>query len=132
MSGNWNPWKITAIAMALIMAAALVIGLVVANWVGNDEKATAGAQAPSAPALGTRTESAPAVGATQTSTVPPQAVVDACKRYVASQTGNRDKTAEVVKDAGGGTLYGLNENKKHDERYREAYAGCMRSRGYSW
>ena len=158
MNGNWNPWKVTAIAMALIMAAALVTGLIVANWVGNDEKATVGAQTPSAPA----------VGATQTSTVPPQAVVDACNRYAASQTGDRDKTAEVVKDAavgavvgatvgaaggaiagggkgagkgaaiggvvgaGGGTLYGLNENKKHDERYREAYAGCMRARGYAW
>ena len=32
--------------------------------------------------------------------------------------------------AGGGTLYGLNENHKHDERYREAYTACMRSRGY--
>jgi hypothetical protein len=28
--------------------------------------------------------------------------------------------------AGGGTLYGLNENRRHDERYREAYAGCTR------
>ena len=33
--------------------------------------------------------------------------------------------------AGGGTLYGLNENQKHDERYRNAYASCMRSRGYT-
>jgi hypothetical protein len=33
--------------------------------------------------------------------------------------------------AGGGTLYGLNENKKHDQRYRDAYASCMRSRGYT-
>jgi len=33
--------------------------------------------------------------------------------------------------AGGGTLYGLNENKKHDESYRNAYAACMRSRGYT-
>ncbi len=33
--------------------------------------------------------------------------------------------------AGGGTLYGLNENRKHDEQYRNAYARCMRSRGYS-
>ena len=36
-----------------------------------------------------------------------------------------------VLGAGGGTLYGLNENKKHDEQYRAAYAQCMRSRGYS-
>jgi len=33
--------------------------------------------------------------------------------------------------AGGGTLYGLNENRKHDESYRNAYAACMRSRGYT-
>jgi hypothetical protein len=33
--------------------------------------------------------------------------------------------------AGGGTLYGLNENKQHDEHYREAYAACMRARGYT-
>jgi hypothetical protein len=33
--------------------------------------------------------------------------------------------------AGSGTLYGLNENKKHDEHYRAAYSSCMRSRGYT-
>jgi hypothetical protein len=33
--------------------------------------------------------------------------------------------------AGGGSLYGLNENQKHDQRYREANASCMRSRGYN-
>jgi len=29
-----------------------------------------------------------------------------------------------------GTLYGLNENKAHDERYVEAYRACMKNRGY--
>lgn len=33
--------------------------------------------------------------------------------------------------AGGGTLYGLNENQKHDQHYRDAYASCMRARGYT-
>jgi hypothetical protein len=33
--------------------------------------------------------------------------------------------------AGGGTLYGLNEDEQHDEHYREAYAAWMRSRGYT-
>jgi hypothetical protein len=36
-----------------------------------------------------------------------------------------------VVGAGGGTLYGLNENRKHDERYRDAYASCMRARGFA-
>jgi len=30
----------------------------------------------------------------------------------------------------GGTLYGINENRGHDERYQKAYASCMRSHGY--
>jgi hypothetical protein len=33
--------------------------------------------------------------------------------------------------AGAGTLYGIYDNKKHDERYRSAYADCMRSKGYT-
>src|SRR6266550_3739157 len=121
MNATWNPWKATAIATA----------------------------------------SAPVARVGQASHVPTQAAVDACNRYATSQAGDRDMTAEVVKDAavgavvgaavgaaggaiagggkgagkgaaiggvvgaGGGTLYGLNESKKHDERYREAYAGCM-------
>lgn len=32
---------------------------------------------------------------------------------------------------GGGALYGVNENRKGDASYRAAYAGCMRSRGYT-
>ena len=32
---KWNPWKVTALAMALVMATALVTGLVVANWSGS-------------------------------------------------------------------------------------------------
>ena len=31
---------------------------------------------------------------------------------------------------GAGALYGLNENRKNDEKYREAYAACMRKNGY--
>ena len=33
--------------------------------------------------------------------------------------------------AGGGSLYGLYDNKKSDEAYRTAYSSCMRSRGYT-
>ena len=34
---KWNPWKVTALAMALVMATALVTGLVVANWSGTTQ-----------------------------------------------------------------------------------------------
>jgi hypothetical protein len=33
--------------------------------------------------------------------------------------------------AGGGTLYGMWDNKKNDERFREAYATCMHAHGYT-
>ena len=33
--------------------------------------------------------------------------------------------------AGAGTLYGIYDNKKHDQQYRSAYAGCMKAKGYT-
>jgi hypothetical protein len=36
-----------------------------------------------------------------------------------------------VLGADGGALYGVNENDKNDVRYRNAYASCLRSRGYA-
>ena len=35
-----------------------------------------------------------------------------------------------IAGAGGGSLYGLYENKKNDEAYRQAYANCLSRRGY--
>jgi hypothetical protein len=183
MDGNssWgNPWKVTAIGMALVIVTALVTGLVVANWSGNQADRQAGAAsttppppppAASAPSRVASSSPTPRVAASpapqRASTVPTQASIEACHQSAASQVGTRDKTVEVVKDgaigavagaaigaaggaiagggkgagqgaaiggilgAGGGSLYGLNENQKHDQRYRDAYASCMRSRGYS-
>jgi len=172
-NGGWsNPWKLTAIGMAVVIVTAVVTGLVVANWSGTpvEQKAPA-VGAPTAP----RAASSPvpqrpvsAAPARQpASTVPTQAAIDACHGSATAQVGQRDKTMEVVKDgaigaavgaavgaaggaiagggkgagqgaaiggivgAGGGSLYGLNENQKHDQRYREAYASCMRGRGYT-
>ena len=164
-----NPWKLTAIGMAVVVATALVTGLVVANRTGGDRAAQEqAAQEPKAQeqkpqhraqATPTHVASAP--------TVPSQSAIDACNKYATSEAGSKDKTMEVVKDGaigavvgaavgaaggaiagggkgagkgaaiggivgvGGGTLYGLNENKKNDERYRAAYASCMRARGFT-
>jgi hypothetical protein len=165
---KWNPWKLTALAMALVMATALVTGLVVANWSGSSQEAPPPANArliPQPKAAGGRPAAPQAVQTTPT--VPTKEVVEACNRYASAQVGETDKTQEVVKDAaigavvgaavgaaggaiagggkgagkgaaiggvvgaGGGTLYGLNENKKNDEKYRAAYSSCMKSRGYS-
>ena len=174
--GSWNPWKMTAIGMALVMITALITGLVVANWAGTEQEAKIPAPAPkaSAPAAAAprpapaASTSRPAPVRTAQATAPAtpsQTTIEECNRQAA--TGQHDKTMEVVKDAaigavvgaavgaaggaiadggkgagkgaaiggvvgaGGGTLYGLNENKKQDERYRAAYAACMRARGHS-
>jgi hypothetical protein len=154
-----NPWKLTAIGMALVAATALVTGIVMASRSKPDETAAA-ASAVKAPAR-------PVAQVTARPRVPEQVVVKACNDHAAMATGPRDKTVEVVKDgavgallgaavgaaggaiadggkgagkgaaigglvgAGAGSLYGVNDNRKHDAAYREAYSSCMRSRGYA-
>jgi hypothetical protein len=168
MQNGWNPWKITAIGMAVVVVTALVTGLVVANWTGSERDRAAAEK----PAVKMAEQSAkPARVASAMSAAPSKSAIEACNRYAASESGpkkdTKDKTVEVVKDgaigaalgaavgaaggaiadggkgagkgaaigglvgAGAGTLYGLNDNKKTDERYRAAYGSCMRSRGYA-
>lgn len=146
---NWNPWKMTAIGLALVIVTAVVTGLVVANWTGREPAKTAVSGG-----------SVRHVAATPTASD-----IEACNQYAKSVSG--DKTTEVVKDAliggavgagvgaaggaiaGGGkgagkgagiggvvgaaagTLYGINEANKNDARYAEAYRSCMRGRGYT-
>ena len=158
---SWkNPWKLTAIGMALVIATVLVTGLVVANWSGRDGDKNVVDVSPgrAAPRLAT---SPTAAG------MPTQSAIDTCNQSAAAKAGQREKTKDTViagaigavagaavgaaggavidggsgagkgavigglVGAGGGTLYGLNENRKHDERYRNAYAACMHSRGYT-
>ena len=182
--GNWNPWKLTAIGLALVMVTAVITGMVVASWKGtpSEQQATepkavapaTTAKAPSQPSALPRAASvtAPAPAAPAPAAVAPprpvpsEATIEACNRVAAGAPTTKDKTVEVVKDgaiaaavgaavgaaggaiadggkgagkgaaiggvlgAGAGALYGLNENKKNDERYRDAYAACMRSKGY--
>jgi ABC-type phosphate transport system substrate-binding protein len=45
----WNPWKVTSIVMALVIATALATGLVVANWKSDRVEPTAQAGSQSAP-----------------------------------------------------------------------------------
>jgi hypothetical protein len=165
---GWNPWKITAIGMAVVVVTALVTGLVVANWTGG-ERDRAAADRPSTTKMAE--QSAKPARVSSAVATPSKNAIEACNRYAASEAGakrdTKDKTVEVVKDgaigaavgaavgaaggaiadggkgagkgaaigglvgAGAGSLYGLNENKKSDEKYRAAYSSCMRARGYS-
>ena len=157
---NESPWKLAAVAMALVIVTVVATGLVVANWRGTEsDKKVVNVATPTA---------VPAVPAAPTTAgVPTQSAVVACNQSAAAQAGQRENTKETViagaigavagaavgaaggavvaggsgagkgavigglVGAGGGTLYGLNENKKHDESYRNAYAACMHSRGYT-
>jgi hypothetical protein len=115
---TWNPWKVTAIAMALVMSTALVTGLVVANWTGSNAKPeptatetakgdtikSDKAKAPAKPAA--RTASAQTTQTPAAPMAPTQAAVDACNQWAAQQTGPQDKTMEVVKDGAVGALVG--------------------------
>jgi hypothetical protein len=165
MDTGWNPWKLTTLGLALIMATALVAGLVVANWSGSSPEFGPRRSAPAATRQASPPRSAKPVslqiaqGVPAVPAVPTRDVVEACNRQATAEVGNHDKTQEVVKDAaigvvgvavdaaggavaaGGkgagkgaaidGTLYGLNENRKNDEKFRAAYSSCMRSRGYT-
>ena len=149
-----NPWKLTAVGLALVAATALATGVVVASRSSGAPTAT------KSPARTVAQVTAPPG-------VPDQVAVKACNDHAAVTTGPPNKTVEVVKDgavgallgaavgaaggaiadggkgagkgaaigglvgAGAGTLYGVNDNRKHDAAYREAYSSCMRSRGYA-
>ena len=60
------------------------------------------------------------------------AAVGAAGGAIAGGGSGAGKGAAIggVTGAAGGTLYGLNETKSHDAQYREAYASCLRSKGY--
>ena len=111
---QWNPWKVTALAMALVMATALVTGLVVANWSGSTQDVAQPAAPPPSPRLiqqpkPTGAKPAPAQVAQAipaAPSIPTKEVVDACNRYAAAQVGESDKTTEVVKDAAIGAVVG--------------------------
>jgi hypothetical protein len=151
MDNSWNnPWKLTAIAMALVIVTAVVTGIVIANWTGTKPaQQVAGTPSPAKPP------------------VPPQAAIEKCNQYAATPPSQRDKTIGVVKDTAiggvggaavgaaggaiagggrgagtgaaiggllgvvGGTLYGLNEVHKNNQEAQAAYARCMQAHGHT-
>lgn len=147
MTRRWNPWGVTALGLVVVMATALVTGLVVANWSGSSQEPEPIRQVPAAarpwpparnvsvmPAASpiARTEPVAIV-------VPTEEAVQACNRRAAEEAGDPVRAEQVVKDgasggraaAQGGALYGLNESRRNDEKYRAAYSSCMRARGYA-
>jgi hypothetical protein len=112
-------WRSTAIGVA---ATALVGSLVVIGWLDSHRSARQQNTAPSAAA---RVASALAT--------PRRSDINACNKYATSEAASVEAGAvhALAGTAADGSVYGLDESKKADERYRVAYASCMRARGFA-
>jgi hypothetical protein len=110
--------------MGVVIAAALIAAMIIAPWTKHRDvvvetspvqvdTTSAGAAAPALPR-----DPAPVVSAR--SVAPTPAAIAECNRYAATWIG---VTGKSVDD--------LDETKKSDERFRRAYAICMRSLGYA-
>lgn len=159
--GSWgNPWKLTTIGLALVIVTALVTGLVVAQWSGTqaDRQGAVVSTPPSpvaaapAPQRASTTPPRASIDACHQSAAQASqrdktmevvkdgaigavggAAVGAAGGAIAGGGSGAGKGAAIggILGAGVGSLYGLNENQKQDQRYRDAYAKCMHSRGYN-
>src|SRR5262245_60234342 len=111
---SWNPWKVTAIGMVLVMATAVITGRVVANWSGPDvskKTATPETGAPASKLAAVQTpapvpQTARPASPPPAAVVPTQSAIEACNQHAAKQVGSRDKTLDTAKDAGVGALAG--------------------------
>ncbi len=120
MSDNgWDPWKLVTLGLGLVMTTLLIGGLVMAqrNSLEAERKFNASLVSappppPPLPPEGVATAPAPVVAPTppppppRTARVPSHSVVAACNRYAQRHAGQRDKTAEVVKDSVVGAVVG--------------------------
>jgi len=124
MNDSWNPWDLTPTRMGLVIAVALVVAIIVAQWSKHKTVDDLEGARVDAPAVGSATPAMPTEAApagSVRSVMPPATLMATCDRYAANRIGHPSKRA----------LEDLEEMKKHDERYRRAYASCLRSHGYT-
>ncbi len=85
---EWNPWKVTTLGLVLVVATALITGVVVARWSGGDRSAVTSESTTSAPAASIATQAAPATSvapppsphAVAEAGPPSQSAIEACNR----------------------------------------------------
>jgi hypothetical protein len=113
MKASVNAWKIATIGMA-----AVTTSLVTALVVGHMSIRESGAEMREGQA-------------TRTPPPPMRLAIETCNQHAAAEAPLSDTTGLVTDLVpGAGTLYGLNDKRGGDERYRAAYTRCMRARGY--
>jgi hypothetical protein len=104
-NSNWNPWKMTTLAILLVIATALVTGLVVASWNDTESPKSATTSPPPTGQTATPKPAASKPAAPKAAAAKPTpADVEACNLQARSHTG--DKTLEVIKDAAIGGAIG--------------------------
>jgi hypothetical protein len=123
MNGS-NPWPLVATAIALVLITSTIIAALA--WTTADVEWRVEAPATEPPKAASVRMGAVASQATAMSPPPPYALA-ACRRQ-ASQLRSDDASLPPALKAG---VVGVGPVQHSDPRYREAYALCMRSRGYS-
>lgn len=118
-----NPLKLIVTAVALVLVTSLIIAT--AAWTTADLPWEVEAPTTESTKAAIARMGAVASQAVAMSPPPPYAVT-ACRRQ-ASQRRSEEASPEALK-AG---ILGMGTTQQSDERYREAYTRCMRSRGYS-
>jgi hypothetical protein len=140
MHDSWSPFSLPPIGMVLVTLGVLVIGIAAVNWSSQDEARVAMLMASTGPSAAGSAAPAmplsPAPAASVPKIVPVPSAIVRCNRYAASRVGHKDMRALAVESVPtdsifSGALYGLDESRKNDDRYRLAYASCMRARGYT-
>ena len=145
MHDSRSPWTLTPIGMGLVTFGALVLAMIAAGSSTHDEArvairpgqidaSSAGSAAP-ALRLDPASGAAPRPSASG-AVVPMPPDIAGCNRYAARRIGQKDTRVADIGAAPtdptlSGAFYGLDESRKTNERYRRAYASCMRSRGYT-
>ena len=108
---RWDLWKLAAMGLAFVMIAALITGLVVANWTGPVPMVMLPASVPGTTRAPSNLLSPGAVPVTPREPVAPSPAIDeACNTYAAKEVGQLDEAKENA--------------------YWAAYALCVRARGY--
>ena len=139
MTRGWSAWSMAALGLVFVMATALVTGLVVANWSGSSQgpdlrrrSPAASRQWQSSRTVSVKPAATPlARGVAGAVAIPTAEVVQACNQRATDEVGEPGRAEDAVKtEELAGSLRGLNESKRNDEKYRAAYARCMRARGY--
>jgi hypothetical protein len=124
-----DPWRLIGVAVSLVTATSLVTA--VAAWTTSEFEWRI--EAPTLEAMRSASVRMAAV-APQASAMatPPRSAIATCHRQ-ASRTQSEGTQPEALRAGvlGTGSLYGLSQDQRRNARYRDAYARCMRSRGYS-